>query len=87
MAEFDWQHAGACKGVDTIVFFPSREEESDLSVTICKRCIVKTECLDYAYSHKEKEGTWGGQTEWQRRRQVRKEARIRSANKPIEKIA
>lgn len=29
---------------------------------VCRTCTVREECLDYALSHDEKEGIWGGQT-------------------------
>lgn len=61
--------ARACKGLDLNIFFPEfditekrsdRKEEIDDVVNICEGCPIKEECLDWALSHGEKNGIWGG---------------------------
>jgi WhiB family transcriptional regulator, redox-sensing transcriptional regulator len=43
--------------------------------SICSMCHVQTVCLEYALSHREKEGVWGGATERERRRILRQRRR------------
>ena len=53
---------GACRGMDTDLFFPQSPtaEPDPLVKAACASCPVRAECLDYAISVPEKYGTWGG---------------------------
>jgi len=59
MDDARWMTDGACRGVDPSVFFPY-EPAFDLAKSICARCQVRVECLDYAISGREEYGVWGG---------------------------
>ncbi len=70
-----WQHRGACRGPQSVVFFPPSHFERKVeraarearAKEICADCSVVRECLDYALSIKEPHGIWGGLNEAERR--------------------
>lgn len=69
-----WQVRAACRGPETWLFFPptqperkeEREERELHAKSICQRCSVKSDCLDYALRTREPYGIWGGLTELER---------------------
>ena len=61
----------ACAGQDTELFFPDRGGRVSRARSICARCPVRVECLDYALDHFEV-GVWGGLTEEERRAERRR---------------
>ena len=71
----DWQVRAACRGPLAAVFFPpahfERKDEKaareERAKSICARCAVRTECLQYALSIREPHGIWGGMNEVERR--------------------
>lgn len=71
---------GACQGLDTEIFFPDRGESLKPAKTVCEQCIVKDECLEFALSHGERFGVWGGTSERERRR-------IRRARRSAARVA
>ena len=46
---------------------------------VCRGCVVREDCLEYALSHGEKFGIWGGMSERERRRLRRQRALARRA--------
>jgi WhiB family redox-sensing transcriptional regulator len=56
-----------CAQVDTELFFPEKGSSVRIAKTVCRRCDVRKECLDYAISTGERFGVWGGKTERERR--------------------
>jgi WhiB family redox-sensing transcriptional regulator len=70
-----WQVRAACRGPESIVFFPptasERKEEREARETkaksICSTCAVRRPCLDYALDIREPHGIWGGLNEHERR--------------------
>ena len=36
--------------------------------SICNRCPVRTQCLNFAIENREAHGIWGGKSPWERRR-------------------
>lgn len=72
--ERPWVVFSACRQVDPDVFFPTTREQEEHAISICKTCPVRMDCLDYAIEAREKFGIWGGLTEKQRRRLVRRSA-------------
>jgi WhiB family transcriptional regulator, redox-sensing transcriptional regulator len=73
----DWRQAAACLSADPELFFPvsnsgrSREQE-ERAKAVCRTCLVRRECLQYALSMDEPYGVWGGMTEDERRRAARR---------------
>lgn len=69
--EAKWWDLGACRGLDSAVFYPDDEASASFAKEVCATCGVQTDCLDYALRVREKAGVWGGATERDRRRIVR----------------
>jgi WhiB family redox-sensing transcriptional regulator len=66
--EYAWQGKAACKGTDTELFYPEVGASIAPAKAVCASCLVRNMCLDFALSHNEKFGVWGGTSERQRRR-------------------
>lgn len=62
---------GACRGLDSGLFYPDNEEEAEIAKQVCAQCGVQQVCLDFALTKREKVGIWGGATERERRRLLR----------------
>jgi WhiB family redox-sensing transcriptional regulator len=75
--DVSWRDVGACKGLEPEVFYPDPDDEGEASIAkaVCMGCAVRVACLEFALSHREKEGVWGGATERERRRIVRQRRR------------
>ncbi|HLI54092.1 MAG TPA: WhiB family transcriptional regulator [Acidimicrobiales bacterium] len=67
-----WRQRAACRGVDPDIFYPVSDEEAEDAKAICATCPVRQLCLDWALANREKEGVWGGATERERRRILRR---------------
>jgi len=69
-----WYLRGACRGLNSASFYPDPVEESAIehALSVCQRCDVRPECLDHALSRREPTGIWGGTTERDRRRILRR---------------
>jgi WhiB family redox-sensing transcriptional regulator len=63
-----WQARANCMGVDPDLFFPERGASTREAKEVCRGCVVREECLDYAIANGEKFGIWGGMSERERRR-------------------
>jgi WhiB family redox-sensing transcriptional regulator len=74
-----WQDFANCLGVDPDLFFPERGASTREAKEVCKGCVVREECLEYALSIGEKFGIWGGLSERERRRIRRQRALGRRA--------
>lgn len=66
-ADLVWQRDAACPDYPPEWWFPPRGGSSAQAKSICARCLVRPECLDYAQSVPEQHGVWGGLSERQRR--------------------
>jgi WhiB family transcriptional regulator, redox-sensing transcriptional regulator len=66
--ELTWQEYANCLGVDPDLFFPERGASTREAKEVCRGCVVRNECLEYALRHAEKFGIWGGMSERERRR-------------------
>jgi WhiB family redox-sensing transcriptional regulator len=76
----DWRDAGACRHADPDLFFPvSMTGRAIIQVaeakSLCARCPVRRECLDFARTHEPIDGIWGGTTPEERQRERRRERR------------
>lgn len=63
-----FQAYGACNGTDPDMFFPNRGESLEPAKSVCAKCVVREECLEYALANGERYGVWGGTSERERRR-------------------
>lgn len=63
-----WQRSANCLGVDPDLFFPERGGSTREAKEVCRGCIVREDCLQYALDNSEKFGIWGGLSERERRR-------------------
>jgi WhiB family transcriptional regulator, redox-sensing transcriptional regulator len=63
-----WQSRANCMGVDPDLFFPERGASTKEAKEVCRGCVVKSECLEFALRNSEKFGIWGGMSERERRR-------------------
>lgn len=75
--ERNWVARAACSGLDSAIFYPPTEEEADEAKAVCAECPVAEPCLEHAIEHREKNGVWGGATEKERLRIVRRRRRLR----------
>ncbi len=66
--ERGWQDEANCLGVDPDLFFPERGASTREAKEVCRGCVVRNECLEYALVNGEKFGIWGGLSERERRR-------------------
>jgi WhiB family redox-sensing transcriptional regulator len=69
-----WQVQANCMGVDPDLFFPERGASTREAKAVCRGCVVREECLEYALVNGEKFGIWGGLSERERRRIRRQRA-------------
>ena len=63
-----WQSRATCMGVDPDLFFPERGASTREAKEVCRGCVVREDCLEYALDNGEKFGIWGGMSERERRR-------------------
>lgn len=63
-----WQSRANCMGVDPDLFFPERGASTREAKEVCRGCVVREDCLEYALDNGEKFGIWGGMSERERRR-------------------
>lgn len=71
-----WMQDARCAQTDPDMFFPSpgeRERANDAR-SICGRCDVAAECLEFALRTHEPHGIWGGLTARQRTALVKRSA-------------
>ena len=67
-----WMSEGTCRLHPPAVFFPSDGAGVDRARAICGRCPVTERCLDYALENRIEHGVWGGASERERRRILRR---------------
>jgi WhiB family redox-sensing transcriptional regulator len=75
--EHKWADRAACRGLEPTIFYPATDEEADDAKRVCDTCSVQTECLEFAIERREKDGVWGGATERERMRIIRRRRRQR----------
>ncbi len=64
----DWMHDGICRDYPPATFFPSDGVGVDIARKLCATCPVKQPCLEYALTERIDHGVWGGCSERERRR-------------------
>jgi len=87
MTEMDnragWWSRAACATADPDLFFPISHSGPALrqvmrAKAICASCDIQGECLSYALDAGSIQGVWGGMTEQERRRLLRRNRRARA---------
>jgi len=73
-----WSARAACRGLDPMIFFPAVEDDAAAAKEVCGACPVRELCLEHALGQREREGVWGGCTERERRRIIRRRRRAAS---------
>lgn len=63
-----WMGQGRCQMYPPAVFFPSDGVGVDKARKICATCPVVEQCLEHALEHRIEHGVWGGCSERERRR-------------------
>lgn len=66
--ELLWMRDGECRNYPPSAFFPSDGVGVDAARRICDTCHVKDQCLNYALESRIDHGVWGGCSERERRR-------------------
>jgi WhiB family transcriptional regulator, redox-sensing transcriptional regulator len=80
----NWRSAGACLSADPDLFFPisaagPAQQQIARAKLICAGCGVRQECLEFAMSHDQVYGIWGGTTPEDRQRDRRRKRRAATA--------
>ena len=78
-----WQDFANCLGVDPDLFFPERGASTKEAKEVCRGCVVREDCLEYALANGEKFGIWVGMSERERRRIRRQRALARAQSQPV----
>lgn len=77
-----WLNGCSCRGLDPAIFYPITDEDADEAKAVCGVCPVQEACLEHAIVHREHNGVWGGATERERQRIIRRRRRLRALNAP-----
>lgn len=79
---WDWQLRGACRGVDSSVFFPpdgergrARAQRERHAKQFCRNCPVMAQCRAHALTVGEPYGVWGGMSEAERYELLKRDLR------------
>ena len=64
----DWRDSALCAETGPDAFFPEKGDSSRAAKDICRRCLVRVECLHFAVANDERFGIWGGLSDRERRR-------------------
>lgn len=74
--EQKWWDLGACRGLDSGMFYPDDEASTISAKSVCSTCAVQATCLEHALTIREKAGVWGGASERDRRRIIRQRRKV-----------
>lgn len=66
--DLSWQERALCAQTDPEAFFPEKGGSTREAKSVCARCLVAAECLDYALANNERFGIFGGLSERERRK-------------------
>jgi WhiB family redox-sensing transcriptional regulator len=77
-----WMSEGKCAELPPETFFPSDGVGVNVARAICSDCSQKARCLDYALTHRIDHGVWGGTSERERRR-ILKRLRLEAEDRTL----
>ncbi|MFI9825058.1 WhiB family transcriptional regulator [Streptomyces sp. NPDC052013] len=68
----NWRNRAACRDEDPDLFFPIGTTgpalvQTEQAKSVCRRCPVRQQCLDWALETGQSIGVWGGTSETERR--------------------
>ncbi|HUR22599.1 MAG TPA: WhiB family transcriptional regulator [Acidimicrobiales bacterium] len=68
-----WRSDAACRDTNPDLFFPvgttgEAVAETRAAITLCQRCPVREQCLEFAMATNQRDGIWGGMSEEDRQR-------------------
>jgi WhiB family transcriptional regulator, redox-sensing transcriptional regulator len=80
----NWRSSAACLSADPDLFFPisstgPAENQIARAKMVCAGCRVRRECLEFALTHDQTQGIWGGTTPEDRQRDRRRRRRRAAA--------
>ena len=69
----NWRDNAACRHADPDLFFPvgttgDAIDDTEAAISLCRRCPVREQCLEFAMVTNQRDGIWGGTSEEDRRR-------------------
>ena len=67
-----WMEYALCAQTDPEEFFPEKGGSTRAARRVCESCPVRWDCLAWSLDARERYGIWGGATERDRRRMIRK---------------
>ncbi len=70
--EAEWMAEAKCRDMDPGIFFPSDGVGVQVAQKICAACVPREQCLEYALVNHIDHGVWGGASERERRRILRR---------------
>lgn len=70
-----WSARAACLGMDPLLFFPTRGDDTGPAKAVCAGCPVQAECLEWALANREHYGIFGGTNDRERRSIARRRRR------------
>lgn len=68
----EWMARGNCVDEPPALFFPSDGVGVAVAQRVCASCPVQEPCLEYALYNRIEHGVWGGRSERERRRILRR---------------
>ena len=80
--DMTWMQRGRCRDIPPSTFFPSDGVGVDVARRICADCPVKAPCLEYALENHIDHGVWGGCSERERRRILKRRRSAKPATEP-----
>lgn len=78
-----WMVKGNCRDEPPARFFPSDGVGVEAAQRICAGCPVKSPCLEYALEQRVDHGVWGGASERERRRILKRRRDAAEAPSPV----
>ncbi|CAL9588739.1 Transcriptional regulator WhiB [Streptomyces sp. enrichment culture] len=73
-AELSWQESALCAQTGPELFFPEPGSSTREAKFLCGLCDIREACLEYALTHDERFGVWGGLSEQERHELRRRRA-------------
>jgi WhiB family transcriptional regulator, redox-sensing transcriptional regulator len=72
--EPDWRESALCREVDPDLFFPEKGGTTGPAKRICRSCEVQDECLTHALANDLRYGIWGGKSDQERQKLLKRRA-------------